>query len=67
MMFVVITALCLSSLVRARASPRASPGDVCAHLGLAGWGERNDNNVVCYNSSEQAHYFVSSLKNSNVR
>ena len=63
MMFVVITALCLSSLGRAR----ASPGDVCAHLGLAGWGERNDNNVVCYNSSEQAHYFVSSLKNSNVR
>ena len=63
MMFVVITALCLASIVRAR----ASPGDVCAHLGLAGWGERNDNNVVCYNSSEQAHYFVSSLKNSNVR
>ena len=63
MMLAVFTvALCVLSRVRGL--------DICAEFGLNSLEERNDNNdnnVVCYNSTDQAHYYVSSLKNPNVR
>ena len=43
--------------------------DICAEFGLNSWvnrNDRNDHNVVCYNSTDQAHYYVSSLRHSNV-
>jgi len=57
-----VFAVALSVLSRVRGL------DICAEFGLNSLEERNDNNdnnVVCYNSTDQAHYYVSSLKNSN--
>ena len=61
MMLMVLAVISLSAL------SLSSGREVCEEIGLVTWQERNDNNVVCYNSSDQSHYYVISLKSSEVR
>ena len=61
MMLMVLAVISLSAV------SLSSGREVCEEIGLVTWEKRNDNNVVCYNSSDQSHYYVTSLKSSEVR